>query len=123
MYDLSNVSEDFPWTSSTLEPDGFSFLPPGWGDVIHDYLVKLDAELERLGIKDAFFTEQVKEKFGTLRFYYTITTPGRFDSVDKIVSDMEYAVASVCCICGTRDGVKRRGGWIHYSCDACEVKR
>lgn len=48
MYDLSNVTQDFPWTAVPSqgvpvdpwrEPESnwFDGLPEGWGDVIHEY--------------------------------------------------------------------------------------
>ena len=120
MYDLDNVSVDFPWTSSELEPNGFSYVPEGWGDVVYEYLQKLEAELDRLGIKDEFYTEQIKEKWGTLRFSYFISASGEFSTVQEIISELEDATSKICCYCGTDKDVRCRGGWVHFSCDKCE---
>lgn len=61
---------------------------------------------------------QVKEKFGTLRFYYS----GGDDAIDGMVR-MAEAMSSVTCEeCGN-PGKSRSGGWIHTYCTPCEEAR
>ena len=55
---------------------------------------------------------QVKEKFGTLRFYYT----GGDDYVDGVVRMGEGMSAVTCEDCGA-PGRSRNGGWIRTLCD------
>ena len=55
---------------------------------------------------------QVKEKYGTLRFYYT----GGDDYVDGVVSMAEAISASTCEVCGA-PGKLREGGWLKTLCD------
>jgi hypothetical protein len=62
--------------------------------------------------------DQVKEKFGTLRFYYT----GGDDYISGMVSLAESMTAVTCEECGN-PGSSRGGGWIHTYCDPCEEKR
>jgi hypothetical protein len=62
--------------------------------------------------------EQVKEKFGGLRFYYT----GGDEYVAGVVSMTESIAGVTCEDCGV-PGIPRSGGWIHVSCDACEEIR
>lgn len=55
---------------------------------------------------------QVKEKYGTLRFYYD----GGDDYVRGLVSMAEWASANICEVCGER-GKIRGTGWLYVSCD------
>jgi hypothetical protein len=57
--------------------------------------------------------DQIKEKFGTLRFYYQ----GGDDTIDGMVRMAESMSGVTCEECG--DPGKRRGsGWIYTACDA-----
>jgi hypothetical protein len=57
---------------------------------------------------------QVKEKFGTLRFYYY----GGDDYVDGMVSMAEAVSACTCEKCG-KPGTQNDKGWISTLCDEC----
>jgi len=61
---------------------------------------------------------QVKEKFGTLRFYMYWETP----EMRCIIDEMENKSARTCEVCGGV-GRTRGGGWVHTTCDTCEEKR
>lgn len=90
-----------------------------------------------------FRVEQVKEKFGSLRFYYSfagkskltvdgIRRGGHFrastapqyrppfpaPAVDALVAEAERQSAVRCANCG-KPGVLRVQGWYHVSCDRC----
>ena len=62
--------------------------------------------------------DQVKEKFGTLRFYYT----GGDDYIDGMVSLAESLTGVTCESCGNV-GERRGGGWVHTYCTPCEEAR
>ena len=62
--------------------------------------------------------DQVKEKFGTLRFYYT----GGDDIIDGMVRMAESMSGVTCEECGN-PGERRGGGWIHTYCQPCEEAR
>ena len=62
--------------------------------------------------------DQVKEKFGTLRFYYS----GGDDYISGLVSMAESMTAVTCESCGNI-GESRGGGWIHTYCETCEEAR
>lgn len=55
---------------------------------------------------------QVKEKFGTLRFYYT----GGDDAIDGMVQLAEAMSAVTCDVCGA-PGKKNSSGWISTRCE------
>jgi len=62
--------------------------------------------------------DQVKEKFGTLRFYYS----GGDDYISGMVSLAESMTAVTCESCGN-PGERRGGGWVHTYCTPCEEAR
>jgi hypothetical protein len=62
--------------------------------------------------------DQVKEKFGTLRFYYS----GGDDYISGMVSLAESMTGVTCEECGN-PGERRGGGWVHTYCTPCEEKR
>ena len=57
--------------------------------------------------------DQIKEKFGTLRFYYT----GGDDEISGMVRMAESMSGVVCEECGA-PGKRRGSGWIYTACDA-----
>ena len=62
--------------------------------------------------------DQVKEKFGTLRFYYT----GGDDEISGMVRMAESMSGVTCEECGN-PGERRGGGWVHTFCTPCEEAR
>ena len=62
--------------------------------------------------------DQVKEKFGTLRFYYS----GGDDYISGMVRMAESMSAVTCEGCGNT-GERRGGGWVHTYCTPCEEAR
>ena len=62
--------------------------------------------------------DQVKEKFGTLRFYYS----GGDDYISGMVSLAESMTGVTCESCGNA-GERRGGGWVHTYCTPCEEAR
>ena len=59
--------------------------------------------------------QQVKEKFGTLRFYYK----GGDDYIHGLVALAESMSAHICEDCGST-GERRGGGWVRTLCDRHE---
>jgi hypothetical protein len=57
---------------------------------------------------------QVKEKYGTLRFYMTASTP----EMDEAIREAERLSAVTCEICG-KPGELRGIGWVQTLCDIC----
>jgi hypothetical protein len=89
-----------------------------------EYKEKRLAELLANGFREVPETiaqvtlDQVKEKFGTLRFYYT----GGDDYISGMVSLAESMTSVTCESCGN-PGETRGGGWIHTYCTPCEEAR
>jgi hypothetical protein len=86
----------------------------GWFDILDALcfrLTQLDSDKELRAM-------QVKEKFGTLRFY----TTGSSDTADALIDFAEDMSARTCEDCGDK-GRARDGGWIRTLCDRCAEKR
>ena len=62
--------------------------------------------------------DQVKEKFGTLRFYYT----GGDDYISGMVTMAESMSGVTCEECGN-PGEQKGGGWVRTICEPCETQR
>lgn len=62
--------------------------------------------------------DQVKEKFGGLRIYFS----GGDDYVRGMVSMSESFSYKICEVCGER-GKPNKSGWIHTLCDKCRESR
>lgn len=82
-------------------------------------ITAVDVERKRLAMKAAAeaipVAEQVKEKFGTLRFYVREATPEQY----AYITFAEAMSARVCEKCGA-PGVQRSGGWVRTLCDLHE---
>ena len=77
-----------------------------------DWKVKQGKEIAQVEV------EQIKEKFGGLRFYYS----GGDDEISGMVRMAEAFADSLCEDCGGI-GKRRSGGWIRTLCDVHEAER
>lgn len=102
----------------------------GWDWILED----LAAKLKYLDFN--YKINQVKEKFGTLRFYYEplIQKEIVLDIMDDVVQKAEELSASTCELCGNSSrcaiasrgvkydptvGIKYNSGWYKTLCDTC----
>ncbi|MBS1993425.1 MAG: hypothetical protein JSS83_23070 [Cyanobacteria bacterium SZAS LIN-3] len=92
----------------------------GWEPLIRDLSAKLEAAIAALPADEQpnYRASQVKEKFGTLRFYLTCGTDEMYD----LINAAEGLSAQTCEGCG-QPGSVRSGGWIVTNCDECAAKR
>lgn len=90
----------------------------GWYKIIREAAEKLEPLIRDLRAdhpEDDFpRASQVKEKFGTLRFYMTMET----DEMSKIIEEAETKSAVTCERCGKK-GILRKGGWLRTLCAKC----
>ena len=77
-----------------------------------DWRVKQGQEIAQVEV------EQIKEKFGGLRFYYS----GGDDEISGMVRMAEAFAGTLCEECGGI-GIRRGGGWIRTLCDVHESER
>lgn len=122
------------------------WYPKGWDHTLHQLCGAIDALLDD-GQTKLFRVDQVKEKFGTLRFYYSVAGQTKLtvdvllpeqhlraanspkyrtgfpaDAIDDLIREAEAATRTACAKCG-KPGVLRTRGWHHVACDECEAKR
>lgn len=97
----------------------------GWNPIIENLLTKIEARLVdagELGINSehGFAIDQVKEKFGTLRFYVTGADDGIFDWIDEA----EALSARTCEVCGKTGSLQIGNGryWVRTLCPECAEK-
>ena len=95
-------------------------IPDGWGRWIrceagwYPILARLEERLRT--IDPDYRVLQIKEKFGTLRFYWT----GRnYDAGETVVADAEKESARTCEVCGSPGCLRTRGGWLRTLCADC----
>ena len=130
-------------------------VPRGWYYIIEQLCTVLEFYNIDIGKKYnlAIVANQVKEKFGTLRFYYTVrhvddngmveydvdsTLTEEDNNKNRIVSDYiemladlaiseaEELTTKTCADCGvplTKDNEVKTKGWITYICKKCDEKR
>lgn len=91
----------------------------GWTNLIYE-LGKDITELCKLTNCELPMIQQIKEKFGTLRFYYNTLNSNYPDVVKKsiraLVSIAEIKSANICEVCG-KYGETRTNGIVHTSCE------
>jgi hypothetical protein len=90
----------------------------GWYDLLKSLLEKLEYFCVTASSKGSpvnVVAEQVKEKFGTLSFYYRVDT-GSSDLNKSIISDIvaasERKSASTCEVSGLPGSLCNKGGWL-----------
>lgn len=66
---------------------------------------------------DQVVATQIKEKFGTLRFYYS----GGDDFTGGVIDMMEKMTETTCEDCGSIGTVTSNGGWLRNRCAACII--
>ena len=96
-----------------LDPDD---LPVGWKDLC----VSLDSDIQQLvddGVVKNFYVEELKEKFGALRLYFTADS-GQSEAY-RLIDDYTHVSAWTCAKCGAFPAVKETVGWIYPLCCHC----
>lgn len=86
----------------------------GWFDIVYNLTKQLDELAKDENIK--FEILQIKEKFGTLRYY-----PSLYSSeMEKLIEQAEELSANTCEVCGSTKDVKLRGDyWVSTQCEIC----
>ncbi len=97
----------------------------GWFDIIKN----LCEEIAKLEI-DGLSVDQVKEKFGNLRFYVSFhsenTNPDTDKKIEKLyrlIDEAEKKSNEICENCGADGSPRTDKCWIQTLCDACAGQR
>ena len=119
----------------------------GWFQLIYELCTSIEAQAREMGLDPATedwpMARQVKEKFGSLRFYISAPSPepsdnrleaesrggmlsfrpvASIESIRKLVAEAEAKSATICQSCGEPAELKTDGYW-RVLCDPCEAKR
>lgn len=91
---------------------GYDTVGFGWFSIIR----KLVKDLDALGWSERR-VDQIKEKFGGLRFVASVDTKAMAD----LIWDAEAESFKICEDCGASGSPEMRGGWIRTQCKACRA--
>jgi hypothetical protein len=101
-------------------------IPDGWGRWIsHDagwYPIVVACDERLAAIDPDYVVHQIKEKFGTLRYYCALSgDPGTdvCDAFDDITSDAERASAITCELCGECGSLHETSHLLKTLCSSC----
>lgn len=94
----------------------------GWFNIIDKLCFNIQSHIDWMNrngeVVPQVVAEQVKEKFGGLRFYYQ----GGDDRVDGMVRMAESMSEVICEECGSQ-GKQRHDGWVKTLCDYHDLER
>ena len=103
------------WTGEPIEHIGCELaIGLGWLGIVDDLCTKIEQVLAGMPeeTRTGFFAQQVKEKFGGLRFYTTYVS----DEIEELISEAEAKSFQTCEVCG-EPGARRGKGWAQTLCD------
>ena len=85
----------------------------GWFELLKECItaIKKYSEKEKILVHAI----QVKEKYGSLRFY----TKYCYDPIDEIIEVAKQKSSITCEECGAPGKMTKRGGWLQTLCDKC----
>lgn len=95
--------------------DNFYFeCGDGWFDILLEASIQLENQIKTYPKEERenVVALQVKEKYGTLRFYISYYT----EEIDEIIERVETKSACTCEICG-KPGRVMGGFWLYTACD------
>ena len=89
----------------------------GWYNIIYELSKKINDIIEKMPEEDRPYVFQVKEKFGTLRFYMSSETK----EMSELINEYEKRSSFICETCGSY-GELRKYGWLRTLCNKCNKK-
>lgn len=103
-----------------------SGLLPGWAGLVEQLLADIDGLLTDAQAQ-RFEVGQIKEKFGTLRFYWKLQESGQASDDERLlrvrmmalVREAERHSATVCERCGAPGTLGENMGWYRVRCESC----
>lgn len=106
---------------SVIRKDFYIECQPGWFPIIYRAAERLHLYNLNTGRptseKGCIVADQIKEKFGTMRFYISDYTP----EAEEIVQEAERESELTCEYCGDVGELRNRG-WLRTLCDWCDIK-
>lgn len=93
--------------------------PDTWFRIIHTLCWTIQRIIDSDNTIPQVEAVQVKEKFGTLRFYYR----GGNAKIRELIHTAKNLNETICAECGSKEDVKPTKGWITYLCKNCREER
>ena len=84
------------------------FYPEGWRKIVY----KLNADIE--AISPGHTIEQIKEKFGGLRYYCSVDD---YSKVDDLIIEAEKESMRTCQVCGNPGELINENYWVSTLCE------
>ena len=110
------VPKDYDFTYTEVD-----MVPKGWHNLIVDMSSEIIAYLRRQNFDPYLFhIDQLKEKFGSIRLYYSLHYADHSDDegIDDIIEKYEEISEHTCCECG-KEATLMSKGWICPYCKDC----
>lgn len=102
------------WTGEKLNFPKSCECKDGWYNLIYNICKELnDLYISNRINPEEIFVTQIKEKFGTIRFY----TNGLIDGGYEIINKYEKLSEKTCEICGTKGEMIVNRGWYQTLCE------
>ena len=118
---------DWNWNPIPAEEYDYSWtvldeFPIGWKIAFGEQMCEeIQTVLEKYGCVKDFHIDQLKEKFGGMRLYFSGLKEPCYEEVQGIIDKYEDISFVTCCECG-KPATKISRGWICPYCDDCAGK-
>lgn len=109
------------WTGKIIpdcEITEYDAFTHGWKDLWHMCINELNPIVHRLELENSLYFVQIKEKFGEICAYTSISN----SEVDHVIDKYATISAHVCQWCGKPDSPISKGGWICCQCKECDER-
>ncbi len=124
------IASDFPFMRC-VDRNGDTdvigiFIDDGWYDLLNELCGRIAALYRDFGAEPDIIAEEVKEKYGGMRFEYyfdtgrpTEQTNSVHKAINDLVSQYENLSETVCEKCGKPGRLREELPWILTLCDEC----
>lgn len=89
----------------------FCDIEDGWADLVSELDDKISA------LDPGYTLAQVKEKYGSLRYYTLLIKSDVADTIFSLIDEYEEKSLHVCEICGEEGSLKEKNKWFKTLCD------
>lgn len=116
------------WSGKPFKDYDYSYtwlddMPDGWRKAFGMMMVKeIDEVLQKCNYQNLYKVVQVKEKYGSLRWYDNGVPHIIYDEYSQIINKYYYLSENICVICGKPDVYMTFSGWDYPLCERCWSK-
>lgn len=110
------VDEDYDYSYTELD---MAETPNGWDLLLLMLIEEVKQCLDKVGYADEYRIMQVKEKFGSLRWYDDSAPKEIYDELRDIIGKYSVISEHICHSCGKPDSPVSKGAWIFTMCEDC----